>query len=251
MNAKFVGFTSSFVVHALLLFSYLLVVELKPENINLPALDGISLDLSVFQPLAVVKEKVAEVKPVESIPVPAKVPKQKIEPLTAKKAPEKVIVKKKKKKKPDKIKKVQKKILKQLKPEPIHSEPKQRLEKSIPSVKAQEAVAEKAAIPTVTSAQLQGLADKYKSLIRAAIFSKKEFPRQARRKRLEGTTVVGFSVESDGSIHKLNIVKSSGFDVLDRAALKAVKKVRQFDAIPKLLNRSYWEFEIAVSFKLS
>ncbi len=95
------------------------------------------------------------------------------------------------------------------------------------------------------------IVDLYKSGVRAEILKNRSFPRQAKRKRLEGTAVVGFRILQDGTVDQLGIVKSSGYDILDGAALKAVQKVRRFDAFPPPIEKPFWDFEIQVSFKRS
>jgi protein TonB len=57
-----------------------------------------------------------------------------------------------------------------------------------------------------------------------------EYPRIARRRGYEGTVVLGVLVTRHGKVRKIEIDKSSGYSILDRAALSAVKD---------------WEFEPA------
>jgi len=51
-----------------------------------------------------------------------------------------------------------------------------------------------------------------------------EYPKQARRRRQEGTVTLLVELDSKGVVSKIQIKKSSGFSSLDRAAKKAVAK---------------------------
>ncbi len=50
-----------------------------------------------------------------------------------------------------------------------------------------------------------------------------EYPARARRRHLQGTVILEVSVTRDGRVAQLQVNESSGHEILDRAALKAVK----------------------------
>lgn len=50
-----------------------------------------------------------------------------------------------------------------------------------------------------------------------------EYPRVARRRRYQGTTLLEVLVGTTGKANDIRVLKSSGFDILDRAAVTAVK----------------------------
>jgi TonB family protein len=52
---------------------------------------------------------------------------------------------------------------------------------------------------------------------------KPEYPVRARREGWQGTVVVQVVLSSNGTIKSLNVLKSSGYDILDRAAMEAIK----------------------------
>lgn len=97
----------------------------------------------------------------------------------------------------------------------------------------------------------QGVEDAYKNAVRVAILKHRKYPRQARRKRREGTVRIAFQLSRDGAISNLRVVQSSGIEQLDKAALNAVRKVQRFPAIPTAVRRELWQFELPVSFKLA
>ncbi|GAG91589.1 unnamed protein product, partial [marine sediment metagenome] len=55
---------------------------------------------------------------------------------------------------------------------------------------------------------------------------KPEYPSLARQAGIEGQTVVKALVETDGSIREVQILKSSGNQMLDEAALAAARKAK-------------------------
>jgi TonB family protein len=52
---------------------------------------------------------------------------------------------------------------------------------------------------------------------------KPEYPVRARREGWQGTVVVQIVLSSNGTIRSLNLLKSSGYDILDRAAVEAIR----------------------------
>ncbi|MBX2886816.1 MAG: energy transducer TonB, partial [Granulosicoccus sp.] len=58
------------------------------------------------------------------------------------------------------------------------------------------------------------------------------YPKRAARRKQQGTAIVGFRIYADGSIESITLVQSSGYPLLDDAALASVAKVEQFDAFP-------------------
>lgn len=100
-------------------------------------------------------------------------------------------------------------------------------------------------------AKRRGIENAYKNAVRVAILKQRKYPRQARRKRKEGTVRIAFQLTRSGAMNNLWVVQSSGVAQLDKAALDAVRKVKQFPAIPTDISREQWNFELPVSFKLA
>lgn len=69
------------------------------------------------------------------------------------------------------------------------------------------------------------------SKIRAAIEKAKNYPAIARNNGIEGTVLTEFSIGTDGLPVNIKIIKSSGFNVLDSAALQTINKASPFPAI--------------------
>jgi TonB family protein len=62
------------------------------------------------------------------------------------------------------------------------------------------------------------------ALIRAAIEKAKIYPLLARKKRIEGTVVTGFTINSRGYPENIKIKKSSGHEILDSATISILKR---------------------------
>lgn len=75
-------------------------------------------------------------------------------------------------------------------------------------------------------------ADAYKSELRNLISRNKRYPSKAQKMRKEGTVVVSFAISKGGSISNIRVSKSSGNKDLDKAAVKAVRRVGTFKPRP-------------------
>ncbi len=91
--------------------------------------------------------------------------------------------------------------------------------------------------------------DSILALLHASISAKKEYPYLARRQRREGMATVGFILHPDGTIADTHLVHSSNANVLDRAALSAVKRIEPFKPATQYLERAE-TFKVDVVFSL-
>lgn len=86
-------------------------------------------------------------------------------------------------------------------------------------------------------AETKGLSEeKTVSLIHAAVKKAVVYPHMARKHGMEGIVRVSFSVSPGGWPSKIRVEKSSGFDILDEAAIQAVKKGKPYPAIAKAVE---------------
>jgi periplasmic protein TonB len=81
--------------------------------------------------------------------------------------------------------------------------------------------------------------------IRSLIVKNIAYPSEARRRGREGTLTLGFVILENGSVTDIHIVESSGSDVLDKAAVNAIRRTEPF---PKPPARA--ELIIPITFKL-
>ncbi len=81
------------------------------------------------------------------------------------------------------------------------------------------------------------------SMIRSAIEQAKTYPYIAVRKRLEGTVVTEFIINSRGQPENIKILKSSGYEILDSETRKIIKRAAPFPHIKEPI-------EIPITFSL-
>jgi protein TonB len=75
----------------------------------------------------------------------------------------------------------------------------------------------------------------YVATIGKRIQSKLIYPEQARREESKGSARVSFTIQADGTLkpESLVVTESSGHELLDRKALKAVEFAAPFPSPPK------------------
>jgi protein TonB len=77
------------------------------------------------------------------------------------------------------------------------------------------------------------------------------YPRWAREAGYEGITKIRFAILSNGELEKVSIVNSSGYDILDNAAIAAIEKAAPFPPLPDSLKRDMLQLELPIAFQLS
>lgn len=75
------------------------------------------------------------------------------------------------------------------------------------------------------------------------------YPEELKKDGIEGTVIVQIHVEQDGSIDKTHLLKSSGYDSFDKAALEAVMKIKFEHIYPDDKPDAVW-LALPVIFKL-
>ncbi|MBU1656595.1 MAG: energy transducer TonB [Candidatus Omnitrophica bacterium] len=91
---------------------------------------------------------------------------------------------------------------------------------------------------------------RYKDAIKQRIESYRRYPRSARRHKIEGIAILTFMVSEKGTVSSINVVRSSGYNILDIEAAATVKRASPFPAIPSGIELSYIEMEAAIVFNL-
>lgn len=76
--------------------------------------------------------------------------------------------------------------------------------------------------------QRGGIAPEEWATIVAAIERTKNYPRLARERGIEGVVRLRFKLNAAGDVEVLELVKSSGYDILDTASIRAVYKAVPF-----------------------
>lgn len=81
---------------------------------------------------------------------------------------------------------------------------------------------------TATKVSTQKSSEYFTSLIRQHLESFKYYPASARRRGIEGEVDVAFGLAMNGRAYQVAILRSSGYAVLDRAALETVQLAEPF-----------------------
>jgi len=71
----------------------------------------------------------------------------------------------------------------------------------------------------------------YQARARAEIDKQKRYPEEAQQLGMSGSVLVSYAIARDGRLLRAEIAQSSGFKLLDQAALQAVQRTR-FEAMP-------------------
>ena len=110
------------------------------------------------------------------------------------------------------------------------------------------------AIPTQPKPDMHLVEDvlqRYFSAVRRKIESEKKYPIAAQNSGIEGRAGVEMTILKDGRLEKVEITESSGYEILDRAALQSVNNAAPFPPIPEAAKRDKIEIRIYLVFKLS
>ncbi|RLB50036.1 MAG: hypothetical protein DRJ42_19770 [Deltaproteobacteria bacterium] len=78
----------------------------------------------------------------------------------------------------------------------------------------------------------------------------RDYPRAARRSRLEGTVLVAIEVDAEGHITGVNVQRGAGHETLDRAAIAAVMAVGAVPPPPDIFNRRGRPLTMPISYRL-
>lgn len=91
---------------------------------------------------------------------------------------------------------------------------------------------------------------RYQDIIKQKIEEKKEYPASAISRGIGGVVYLRFTVISDGHVDKIEIVKTSGYKVLDQSAVETVKKSSPFPPFPEGIKTSHIQMELRLVYEL-
>jgi periplasmic protein TonB len=95
------------------------------------------------------------------------------------------------------------------------------------------------------------LLDEYKRLLYGAIDARKEYPLVAQRARLQGTVYLDLLVDAHGQVMHAEVALSSGYAVLDNAAIQLIYAIEKLPLPPKGLRAAERHVRIPLSYRLS
>ncbi|MUU41074.1 energy transducer TonB [Helicobacter pylori] len=258
-----VSFLISFALYAIG-FGYFLLREDAPEPLAQAGTTKVTMSLASINTNSKVKTNAESAKPKEE---PKEEPK--------KEEPKKEVTKPKPKPKPKPEPKPKPKpeSKPEPKPEPKVEEPKKEEPKEEPKKEeAKEETKEKSAPKQVTTKDIvkekdkqeesnktsdgatseaqaynPGVSNEFLMKIQTAISSKNRYPKMAQIRGIEGEVLVSFTINADGSVTDIKVVKSNTTDILNHAALEAIKSAAQL--FPKPDETVHLKIPIAYSLK--
>lgn len=101
-----------------------------------------------------------------------------------------------------------------------------------------------------SNSNLSTIISDYLYLIREKIEKNKEYPFIAKIKNIEGTVKVTFSIQPNGEISEIKIIESSGYEILDEAAVLAIKRCNPFPPLPEELKISDLKIKVDIIYNL-
>ncbi|MBL4720600.1 MAG: energy transducer TonB [Alphaproteobacteria bacterium] len=90
----------------------------------------------------------------------------------------------------------------------------------------------------------------YMSQLRYWLNRHKDYPKSARRRRMQGVVYLSFRVTRDGSILTYRIRKSSGFAILDQEAEAMLQRAKPLPRFSDAMRGGYLDITVPVSFSL-
>jgi protein TonB len=122
-----------------------------------------------------------------------------------------------------------------------------------PAAPAASGAAGTAALPAasgVPAAEAAALTRELATAVRAAIARAQRYPAQARNRGITGTSVIRVTIGRDGGLRNVALVRSSGSDLLDAAAVASARAVGRYPAAPDDLPGESFTFEAGLVFDL-
>jgi protein TonB len=90
----------------------------------------------------------------------------------------------------------------------------------------------------------------YMAVLQAWLEKHKEYPRGARLRRIEGTTLLYFVMDRDGRVIDFRIQKSSGHDLLDHEVEEMIQRAQPLPQMPDSMTQARIELVVPVQFLL-
>lgn len=88
----------------------------------------------------------------------------------------------------------------------------------------------------------------WKDRVLAALNEEKSYPSSAQRKRQQGVPWIRFVIDRNGNVLSSNLERSSGFDVLDREAIRLPRKAQPLPSPPGSIPGQRIELVVPVEF---
>lgn len=99
------------------------------------------------------------------------------------------------------------------------------------------------------SGGLGGAIKSYEALVQVWVHKHLLYPKSARRRQLTGIVLVRFELGSKGELLSAKITQESPYKILNKSALKTVKRAVPFPAFPNTMKESHRVFVIPIEYK--
>ena len=90
----------------------------------------------------------------------------------------------------------------------------------------------------------------YWKAVQIRLARNKRYPRKAKRRQMQGVTLVELTLLASGKVESYQVLKSSGFPLLDQAAIKMIEKSAPFPQFPASITEPQMTRQIPVHFNL-
>ena len=87
-------------------------------------------------------------------------------------------------------------------------------------------------------------------MIKQKILKNLNYPKTAKKNNLDGVVFLRLKVDESGNLISLDVLQSSGSEVLDKAAKKAATDANKFPIAPKEIRGNNFVFRLPVRFKI-
>lgn len=91
---------------------------------------------------------------------------------------------------------------------------------------------------------------RYQDLVKQRIEEVRRYPLSAKRQGFEGAVGLRFVILSSGYTREAEVVRSSGFKILDQEAIATIVRASPFPPIPDEISQDFANIEVAIVFKL-
>ncbi|MCP4125890.1 MAG: energy transducer TonB, partial [Gammaproteobacteria bacterium] len=105
-------------------------------------------------------------------------------------------------------------------------------------------------LQTATRSNSKRLSREYRSTLLRLIERNKYYPLRARRRGMEGKSLVAFTVKRNGEIRNISLSRSSKQQLLDQAAIQTIRRLGKAPPLPRGINRSHWRFVVPISYNI-
>lgn len=91
---------------------------------------------------------------------------------------------------------------------------------------------------------------RYNEAVKELINKRKMYPSMARKRRMEGNVHVSFTVGSSGQLSSLYLSKTSGYDILDKAAIETVRNSSPFPSFGSCIKQPELKMNVVLVYEL-